>query len=75
MSTTPDERITILRQLTSENLGALIGEIASDQFGISALFFSVGMAIEFRKTQPEELVDLCASVIKERIEAKRASEK
>lgn len=67
-----DEQNTFLQKLTSETLGHLIAETVSREIGISPRFFGIAVSKEFQGVQPEDFVDLCVQVIKERIVANRS---
>lgn len=65
---TVDERVAFLREGKTDILLALLGEIVTPaDLGCSRNFFLLAMDPRFRKTQPEELYDLIARVLRERL--------
>jgi len=65
---TVDERTAFLREGKTDILLALLGEIVTPlDLGCSRNFFLLAMDSRFRKTQPEELFDLIAAVLRERV--------
>lgn len=65
---TVDDRVAFLREGKTDILLALLGEIVTPaDLGCSRNFFLLAMDKRFRKTQPEELYDLIAGVLRERV--------
>ena len=63
-----DERIAFLREGKTDVLLALLGEIAEPaELGCSRNFFMIGLDRRFRTTTPEQLFDLIAGVLRERV--------
>lgn len=65
---TVDPRVAFLREGKTDILLALLTEIVTPfNLGCSRNYFMVGMDPRFRKTQPAELFDLIAGVLRERV--------
>lgn len=70
---TVDPRVAFLREGKTDILFGLLQEIVTPlDLGCSRNFFMIGMDSRFRKTQPEELFDLIAGVLRERVPNEKA---
>ena len=63
-----DPRLAILRKGPTNGLTALVEEILdTEKFGCSLAYFALGMAPEFRQTEPAEMMELIFHVLRERL--------
>lgn len=64
------ERVAFLRSKPIHVCVNWISDAASDEIGITATTFAIGMEPLFRTTTPLELLDLCSAIIREKVVAR-----
>ena len=63
-----DPRLMFLRKQETEVLCSVVRDLASPgELGVSGAFLLIGLDPRFKKTEPEELFDLIAGILRERM--------
>ena len=62
-----DPRIVLLRRLRTNQLTGVLCDLVSDDIGITPTYLAIGMEPLFKDTQPEALLELLVTVIRERL--------